>query len=65
MPIRYIPAKKGYQYGTHGKLYLVKDYGKEGAYQKSVNQSKAIHASQSRSIQVKGSNRARGYERRI
>lgn len=65
MPIYYIPSEKGYQYGNTGKVYLIKDYGKQGAYDKALNQTQAIKASEARRNTARASKRAKGYARRL
>jgi hypothetical protein len=67
MPIRYIKAQQGYQYGKTGKVYKISEFGKQGAYFRALQQTKAIKASEARhgTIKVKATSRARGYERRV
>jgi hypothetical protein len=58
MPVEYLGYGK-YKYGEHGKVYTGKN-----AEEKAEIQGRAIHASESRTIKVKPSSRARGYVRR-
>jgi hypothetical protein len=58
MPIQKISG--GYRFGEHGKIYRGL-----GAREKARKQGVAIHISQEKTIQVKSSSRAKGYERRL
>jgi hypothetical protein len=65
MPVKYMPKLKAFRYGTTGKVYKVSEFGKKGAEERAKKQGAAIHISQAKSIQVKSTSRARGYERRV
>ena len=71
MPVKYIPSKKGYQWGTEGHLYPVKEFGDKGAKQKAEKQGVAILYSEGRikeareeQIKVKGDKNKGAYVRR-
>ena len=76
MPVKKITINhmQGFRYGTTGKFYPVKKYGEKGSEEKAKKQGAAIHISEARakgeyipskSVQVKSSGRAKGYERRV
>lgn len=75
MPIKIVRLPNGtkaYQFGITGKKYSINTYGKREAYERSLEQAKAIKFNQNSQekiirhrVKVKASPRARGYTRQI
>ena len=63
MPTRYIPSKKGYQWGDEGHLYRVSEFGYKGAKEKADLQGTAILYSQGK-VKVLGDKNKGAYIRK-